>query len=274
MISPDLNLEVVEIRGMQAGRVPFTASVKQAVQAAIHTLARGEPIPIAERAPGIDTSWWNGNMNFGYNPLLRFACIKATQGVSILDGQYLNSRTKLITLGKPFHAYHFLTTSDGAAQANWFLSQIREYPGPIYPVVDVELLSVPASLIRACVHAIYNEMKLWPMIYTSAYFWSMVTGTADKKWVAERCKLWVAHWDTDSPILPPDWTQYYIHQHSANNNKQGQAWGAPPGAEPDMDLNRCRKSWLAQFESPIHDSWAWDVTNGLRTLGQTVRDPE
>jgi hypothetical protein len=25
---------------------------------------------------------------------------------------------------------------------------------------------------------------------------------------------------------------------------------------------------------PAHDSWAWDVTNGLRALGQIVRDPE
>jgi len=267
------NLETVEVKGMQAGRIPRLSSIKQSLQAGIGTLARGLPIPIEERAPGIDTSHWNGDMNFAFNPLLRFACIKATQGVSIFDDQYLNSRNKLSSMELPFHAFHFLTTSDGAVQANWFIDHIQDKPGPMPAMIDVELASIAASLIRACVQRVYDRMRYWPMIYTSAYYWSLVTGASDKLWIAQRCKLWVAHWDTDSPILPPDWSDYFIHQHSANGNGQGQAWGAPPEGDRDMDLDRCRKSWLAQYE-PVHDSWQWDVTNSLRALGQTVRNPE
>lgn len=274
-MSQPINMEVVEVKGMQAGRIPRLSLIKQSIQAAIGTLARELPIPIAERAPGIDTSHWNGDMNFAYNPLLRFVCIKATQGVSIFDDQFMPSRAKLVALGLPWHAFHYLTTSDGIVQANWFWSKIQDNPGPMPAVIDVELPSVPGSLVRACVQRMYDHAKKWPMIYTSAYYWSLVTGASDKLWIAQRCKLFVAHWDTDSPILPPDWNDYFIHQHSANGNKQGVAWGAPPPpeADPDMDLDRCRKSWLAQYE-PVHDSWQWDVTSGLRALGQTVRNPE
>jgi hypothetical protein len=270
-MSDFLNLEITEVKGLQAGRLPLRTQIR----GLLGLDARGLPIPIAERAAGIDTSHWNGDMNFGFNPLLRFVCIKATQGVSIFDDQYLNSRNKLTNMELPFHAFHYLTTSDGAAQAKWFIDHIQDNPGPIPPVIDVELASVAGNLVRACVQRVYDRMRLWPMIYTSAYYWSLVSGASDKLWIAQRCKLFVAHWDTDSPILPLDWNDYFIHQHSANGNKQGVAWGAPPPpeADPDMDLDRCRKSWLAQYE-PVHDNWQWDVTNGLRALGQTVRDPE
>lgn len=113
-------------------------------------------------------------------------------------------------------------------------------------------------------------MHSWPVIYTSAYYWALVTGEADKAWISERCKLWVAHYGTISPIMPIGWTDYVLHQYSADGNGLGPTYG---GHSTSMDLNYTRLSWLAQYE-PAHDSWSWDVTLGLRALGQTVRDPE
>ena len=266
-------IETHEIRGMRAGALPLRSRIR----AAIGLDLRGPSIPPAERVPGIDTSHWDGNMNYGTSYAVgdRFVILKATQGVTWGDDQYIPGVNKLRAQGNmAWGSYHFLTTSDGAAQANWFHTTARDYLGVIPPTLDVELASVAASIVRACVERIYYWFELWPIIYTSAYYWSLVTGASDKLWIAERCKLFVAHWGTDYPILPTGWTDYVLHQWSAENNKLGVIHGAPPppAADADIDLDRCRRVWFEQF-NPIPD-WEHRVDAFLRPLGFTGPGPE
>lgn len=239
-----INYETTIVKGMSAGNIPLIARISKAFMGALVQQTRGTPIPIEDRADGVDTSFWEGTMNFGKNPLLKFACIKATQGTTKFDSQYINSRNNLISLGIPWHSFHFLTVADPIKQANWYISQIKDNPGPMPPVIDVELPSVPAPLLRTVVQRIYTVFQKWPLIYTSAYYWGFVVGDTDKQWVAERCPLWVAHYGTTSPILPTYYLSYQIHQYAANGD--GLAWGAQA---KEIDLDYSRKSWLAQFAS-------------------------
>lgn len=185
------------LRGMNAGRLPFLSRLR----GLIGVDATRASIPPAERAIGCDVSHWDGLVNYHAMQLAgaRFVYLKATQAISILDNQYNTSRNNVAGI-LPFGSYHFLTTSPGDAQANWFCDHASANPG----------------------------------------------------------------------ALPPGWTTYSVHQYSGDGNGLGHTYG---GQSSSMDLNRCRKSWLAQYE-PVHDSWSWDVTTGLRALGQTVRDPE
>jgi lysozyme len=267
-------LETHAVRGMQAGALPLSFRIR-------HFLAaRGPVIPPAERVPGIDTSHWNGNMNYATSYVVgdRFVILKASQGTLWGDNQYLPGVERLrVQDNMPWSSYHFLTTADGVAQANWFYSKAKNTLGVIPPVVDVELASVAASIVRACVQQIYNVVAFWPIIYTSSYYWSLVVGDSDKRWISDRCKLFVAHWGTDYPILPTGWSDYVLHQYSAENNQEGPRHGAPPGAEPDMDLDRCRRLWFEQYAPPVAvpvAEWAHNVDPFLRGLGYTGPSPE
>jgi len=265
-----IQLLETEQRGMQAGRLPLRYSVS----ALLGITARGAPIPPAERALGTDISHWNGNMNFNtmFAAGARFSYFKASQGGAWLDDKYNLNRINVDAL-MPWGSYHFLTATDaGSVQANHFVNTMGTQPGTLPPVLDVELLSVESARIKSFCIQFYTRMgSTYPYIYTSSYFWSLVTGT-DKAWISSHCPLWVAHWQTDSPILPAGWSTYVIHQYSADGNGKGPMYGAPPEGEPDMDLDRCRLSWLAQFAPPppppltieqrVASLEAWRVAHG------------
>lgn len=237
-----INLDTTPVRGLQAGNIPLSFQIRK-----FFVTARGEPIPPTERALGIDTSKWNGVMNWqtAYNAGARFAYFKATQGTTILDVQYSISRVNIGEL-MPWGAYHYLTNTDGTAQANWFCDAVESSWMPVLPpVLDVELATVDAAVIKAFCNRLYVRLGMFPMVYTSAYFWSLVTG--DKAWVSARCQLFVAHWQTLSPLLPPGWTTYAVHQWSADGNGRGQEFGSAPDGDHDMDLDFTRQSWLNQY---------------------------
>lgn len=236
-----------EYKGMQAGRIPLWTRVAYYT---VSNTIRPDPIPIEDRALGCDISKWNGAVDFAKmkNAGASFVYMKASQGTAILDSQYNNSRNNIAGI-LPFGSYHYMTTADGPTQAAWFVSCMGDNPGKLPPVVDVELQSVNASLIRQIATFIYDALHKYPIIYTSNYFWSKVTGTTDKAWVTSRCPLWVAHWATLSPLLPDGWTNYVVHQFSADGNGRGGEFGAPYG-DSDMDLDYCRKSWLQSFFPP------------------------
>lgn len=233
----------IEVRGMSAGKLPLLYEVKSLFQAPTF-------IPEEEVVKGIDTSRWNGDMNFvtSKNVGTEFVYIKATQGISITDAQFVNSRNKL-TGFLPWGAYHFLiSTVSGVSQADYFCNILGNNKGELPPVVDVESESISSTIVRDFCVRVYNRLGMYPIIYTSANYWAKVFGSY-KSWCSTNCKLWVAHWGTLSPLLPTGWNDYVIHQYSADGNNLGVYYGAPPppDADYDMDLNRAKKSWLEQY---------------------------
>jgi GH25 family lysozyme M1 (1,4-beta-N-acetylmuramidase) len=256
-----IDYNTTEVRGMGAGRIPWTASLKNSLTAAVGVTARGPAIPPADRAIGFDT--YSGNGVIDWNSLYvqgaRFAIFKASQGTTIQDNQFKTSRTNIGTL-MPWGCYHFLTNTSGSLQADYFCDFVLGNYGPMPPVLDVELSAVAGSVVRAFVTRLYQRLSIYPIIYTSAYFWEKVTGSTDKTWVSANCGLWVAHWKTLYPILPVGWTNYLIHQYDDN-------WNGVL-----IDPNYSRISWLAQFQGG-HDSWGWQVKDALHRLGEEIDDP-
>ena len=233
-----------ESRGMNAGRIPLKHQVKAALGIGGVT-ARGVLSPPAERAIGCDVSKWDGLVNYQTmsNAGARFCYFKATQGNTIFDSQYNNSRTNCTQL--PWGSYHFLSASvAGATQADWFCDHMGDNGGLLPPVVDVELSSVASSIVKQFILQVYARLNVYCIVYTSAYYWSLVTGS-DKAWISDHCGLWVAHYGTDYPLLPTGWTDYIMHQYSADGNMLGPTYG---GQGSSMDLNRARISWVNQYD--------------------------
>jgi hypothetical protein len=259
-----IDLAQVEVFGMQAGRLPFSKSLAVLLGIA----ARGVPIPPAERAIGCDTSHWDGTINF---PIMqgagaRFVYFKASQGTSLPDSQYNASRASVGSI-MPWGSFHFLTTENGAMQADYFCNIVGDNPGVLPPVLDVELQSVASSVIKAYCIEHCARLNRYPIIYTSAYFWDKVTGS-DKTWISNHCLLFVAHWGTDAPVLPSGWTLYTLHQYSADGNGMGHTYGAQ---SDDMDLDRCRVSWLKQF---MPDDWMHCMDAWARSQPNPYTGPE
>jgi GH25 family lysozyme M1 (1,4-beta-N-acetylmuramidase) len=260
--------EALQRRGLRAGAVPLSYRIMAAFIAA----ARGEPIPVDKRRKGYDLSHWNSTVNHqtAVNADIQFAYFRATLGTSYFDDQYNNNRTNAADR-YPWGSYHALTTAAGGAQANWFCNNAENHQGKLPPVVDVELQAVDSASIKSFILQTYSRLGIYPIIYTSAYFWGKVTGT-DKAWVSAHCPLWVAHWGTDNPILPPGWATYAIHQYSADGNGLGPTYGAPPEGDHDMDLDYTNVGWLNQYLPP--SDWEHRADAFLRTLGFTGPGPE
>lgn len=88
---------------------------------------------------GCDVSHWQ-TANWRDAPLnIRFAYVKATEGSTYTDPNYVTNRDGLRATGRYCGAYHFLDSSDPIVQARHFASIIgKPGRGFLPPVVDVE----------------------------------------------------------------------------------------------------------------------------------------
>lgn len=236
------------VRSMQAGYIPVSYLLKNRIRRLLGAVtdATGNPIPIADRGAGVDISHWNPVYSYAKMRSVTHAVyFKCTEGTTYYDDTFADNRAGLA--GHAWGPYHFLSTADGVVQANWFCDHLGSNRGPLPPCLDVELASVGSGLIKAFINRLYARLGIYPIIYTSAYFWSLVTGT-EKQWIADRCALWVAHYYTDYPIIPTHWVnkspQYIMHQWTPNG--VGYDWGV---SSASIDLDHVRKSWI---ESYIH----------------------
>ena len=240
-------------RSMRAGKTA-TGRALFGLLSAPAPLWYGAPIPPEQRVLITDISKWNGDNNFATMLAAGALATRMRASGGYLNTPYCFTDSKFdansgqaADLAYPFGVYHFLSnTLSGEAQAEYFLTATIGKRGVLPCVVDVELQFVLASKVRAYVEFCHAELGYYPEIYTSSYFWSKVSGASDKAWLAAHCNLWVAHWGTTMPLLPPDWTDYTCHQFSADGNGRAAEFGSTNG-DRDMDLNYCRRSWLEQW---------------------------
>ena len=237
-----------EFRTMRAGALPLSFAMKASL-GLVPTL-RGIPIPIAERRDGTDLSKWNGLMNHqaSLDHFIKFSYFRASLGIGTPDSQYTNNRIGALY---PWGSYHGLLNAPGGVQAAFFCAQMGGNPGCMIPVVDVEW-PMKASIIKSFCLELYHQTHpaTYGMVYTSASKWAEVIGDADKLWIANHCPLWVAHWGTTRPIMPTFFGSYDVHQHSAEGNRLGAMYGAPPEGDNDMDLNWCAQAFIDQYSPP------------------------
>lgn len=154
------------------------------------------------------------------NISIRFAFIKATEGIGNVDPQFRRNWKKSKDAGLIRGAYHFFIASkNGKLQAENFIDEVKLEPGDMPPVLDIEQLNGTSSAalkkeVRAWLTAIENYYGVVPIIYTNVDFYKQYLGSEFDKY-----PLWAAHYyEYNEPRISRNWTFW---QHSDEGRVNG-----------------------------------------------------
>ena len=184
---------------------------------------------------GIDVSHYQGQVDWSKARTagISFAFIKATEGLTGKDPMFQRNWTACRNLEVLRGAYHFYRPqSDPVGQARQFLETLKDDPGEIPPVLDLESLgsSSPDDMIagaRRWMRIIETEFDCKPILYTGSAFWRF---TLRNSAVFADHPLWIAHYTSGpKPLLPNAWPRWTFWQFSQQ--------GKVPGIDGHVDLN-------------------------------------
>ena len=169
---------------------------------------------------GIDVSYYQGKINWQKaksmkddDVSIRFAFIKATEGLLLVDPYFQRNWREAPKAGIICGAYHFFRPKrDGKTQAKFFLQVVDVEKGDLPPVVDIETLDGVSPLkMRAELSDFLNyvevKTKVRPIIYTGLKFYEDYL--ADN---FDEYPLWIAHYY--QPRLRLDKSLWKFWQHS------------------------------------------------------------
>ena len=197
---------------------------------------------------GVDVSHYQGKVNWTTvaEQDIRFAFLKATEGLTYQDSFFQRNWAQLDTLDIYRGAYHYFHADRSAQhQAFNFIQTVRLFPGDMPPVVDVEVTkdASPTELrrkLQTWLTMVEIHYQRRPIIYTYQNFYNeYLSGYFD-----------------DYPI----WIARY-NQHQTPELKDDQRWhfwqygerGSVAGIRGPVDLNVFRGS-VSDFEFFIHDN--------------------
>ncbi|PWS29892.1 glycoside hydrolase family 25 protein [Pedobacter paludis] len=177
-------------------------------------------IPKKYTIHGIDVSYYQGKINWQKvkemkedDVGIRFAFIKATEGILQVDPYFQRNWREAPKAGIVCGAYHFFRPKrDGKTQAKFFLQVVNIEKGDLPPVVDIETLDGVSPLrmrLELSDFLTYVEMKtkVRPIIYTGLKFYEdNLEGKLDDY------PLWIAHYY--QPKLRLDKSRWKFWQHS------------------------------------------------------------
>jgi lysozyme len=187
----------------------------------------GIELPLGFKIHGIDVSSYQGNIYWpavaqmqDQDVNIKFAFIKATEGLKDVDKQYKRNWQKAKEANITRGAYHyFLATKSGRLQAQNFIKTVQLQPGDLPPVLDVEELygvrpDSMRSRVNAWLNAVENAYNIRPVIYTSVAFYKNFLGHDFDEY-----PLWVAHYFVkEQPGVDEGW---YFWQHNATGKVNG-----------------------------------------------------
>lgn len=216
---------------------------------------------------GIDISNWQKDIDAGAVPG-DFVICKATEGTSYVspscDRQYQAAKRA----GKLLGVYHFATGAGAAAEADWFVKNIKGYIGEAILVLDWEANALKKGVSYALefLRQVHSKTGVWPLIYMS----QSVVNQYDWSEVAKLCGLWVAqypsvntvngyqNWDFTKTIK--HWKTVAIWQYASTGKLQGYA--------ANLDLNKAymtREAWMRYAGSTTASAPSTDVSVGNST---------
>lgn len=185
---------------------------------------------------GIDVSYYQGTINWSTvkSSGVRFAMIRVSDGTTFMDPQFeanwKNAKAARVVVG----AYQFFRPNqDATAQADIMVDQLNAMGFTrldLPPVIDVETTSgVSNSTVLSQVNIWLQRVQLrtgrMPTLYTSPGFWSGIGNPTP----TPLPNLWVAHWTSNCPTIPPPWTELQWWQYSSS--------GSVPGISGAVDLD-------------------------------------
>ncbi len=187
----------------------------------------GIELPLGYKIHGIDVSSYQGSIHWpavaemqDQDVTIKFAFIKATEGLKMVDRQYKRNWQKAKEANITRGAYHFfIATKSGRLQAQNFVKTVKLQPGDLPPVLDVEeLYGVRPDSMRSRVSAWLKEVEkaynVKPVIYTGASFYKNFLGHDFDEY-----PLWVAHYFVkEKPGVADGWSFW---QHNATGKING-----------------------------------------------------
>ncbi len=191
--------------------------------------------------PGIDVSKWQGEINWAKvkQAGVRFAFIKATQGISHTDPYFSANWQSARTVGLLRGAYHYFHPRlDARIQAQAFSRALAEDCGELPPAVDLEAPELSGPALINSLASFLQELEMLTsfkaILYTSPGFWSSYTTPFPPEWPANH-PLWIAHYGVGSPSIPYPWLNFTFWQFTDRAEVAGIT--RFPGRRPKVDLN-------------------------------------
>lgn len=191
----------------------------------------GIPVPAEYQIHGIDVSRYQQTIDWKMvkqmnvqNITIRFAFIKATEGVNNADPYFRRNWKKSKEAGIVRGAYHFFIASkDGKLQAENFINHVGLTTGDLPPVLDVEQAynAKPQQVrkeIKEWLNVIENYYSVKPIMYTYLDFYNNYL-----KGYFDDYPLWVAH---------------YLQPHQPRINRNWSFWQHNEGGRVDGILSK------------------------------------
>lgn len=182
------------------------------------TYKKSPVIPSGYQVHGIDVSHHQNNIDWekvGKHKNIRFAFMKATEGLSLSDRKFKINWKSCKTNGIKRGAYHFFRPNiSGVKQAKFYLSVVNFQSGDLYPVLDLEIEP------KKSLNLFYKEIDAWlntvelatgkkPILYANRKYYT--------SYLAERYPkhhLWIANYKTKKNPLNGKW-KFWQHTEEA-----------------------------------------------------------
>lgn len=184
----------------------------------------------AGSVPGLDVASYQGNVNWGAVAAQgnKFAYAKATEGTYYTNPYFAQQYQGSYHQGLVRGAYHFAVpnNSTGEAQADFFVAHggawapdHQTLPG----MLDLEYNPYGPSCyglshgqmvgwITAFVDRYHSDTTRWPVIYTTANWWSSCTGSNGS--LAAGDALFIANYNGTAYPLAAGWSSYTFWQYA------------------------------------------------------------
>lgn len=144
---------------------------------------------------GIDISSYQAELNAGIVPS-DFVFIKATEGTNYINPTWREQAGQVTQANKLLGFYHFASTGNTIAEADFFISVVKDYIGKAVLVLDFEAGAINAwgnVGARQFLNRVKEKTGINPMIYMSAevtrqFNWSTIS-TSNALWVAQYASM-------------------------------------------------------------------------------------
>lgn len=223
------NLLAIILLTTTIGFVVYLYTQYSLQQKSEHTFykAFGTSIPRGYKMHGIDVSkyqnyiYWASVKKMKIDSItIDFAFIKATEGVTSIDGMFKRNWLLAHQNNMPCGAYHyFIASKNGEKQAEHFINTVKLTKGDLPPVVDVEDLCNVSDKelekqLKNFLSIIEKHYKVKPILYSYAEFYKQHLSTSFAQY-----PLWIAHYtQTVKPEINRNW---WFWQHSDAGHVNG-----------------------------------------------------
>ena len=171
-------------------------------------------LPTGYLCYGIDVSHHQGKIDWGKVALssaangypIRFAIMKATEGSTFTDSEYLDNIREARAAGFVCGVYHFYNPGTSPEkQAEHYVNTVKLQKGDFVPVVDVERSGRSSGDLQRELLVFLNALETHygakPVIYASAKFRKRHLDSAE----FDRYPFWVAHYYVSRPDTDKSW---------------------------------------------------------------------